>query len=155
MEYGVNGRIIAVTYRDQKPKLTRVQEILKLVDIELGFPAVPLHSRCIIYLACNDKEIMGICVAQPLQEANKLISDFGIDFCSSESYPVKCGISRVWVSGKHRRKGVGRKLLEAVKCNFIYGYRLSNYEIAYSAPTEMGKSFAAAITGKKDFYVYQ
>lgn len=123
--------------------------------MELGFAQISLHPSAIIYLACNNKEVMGLCVAQPLSEANKLISDFGIDFCSSETYPVKCGISRIWVNAKYRRKGVASKLIQAVKCNFLYGCRLNNDEIAFSAPTEMGKNFAEKVMGKKDFYVYQ
>lgn len=154
-EWGVSGRIIYVSNRDPKAKVLRAQEILNLADMELGFARIPLHPNAIIYLACNGKEVMGVCVAQPLSFANKLISEFGIDFCSSENYPVKCGISRIWVNAKHRRKGVATRLYDAVKSNFLYGYRMTNDEIAFSAPTEMGKTFAENVTGKKDFFVYQ
>ncbi|XP_063695534.1 N-acetyltransferase ESCO2 [Culicoides brevitarsis] len=154
-EWGVAGRVIAISNSDSKTKMNRAQEILRLADMELGFAQIPLHQNAIIFLACNNKEIMGLCVAQPQSEANKLISEFGIDFCSSETYPVKCGISRIWVNSRHRRKGVASKLFEAVKGNFMYGCRLNNDEIAFSAPTEMGKAFAEKIMGKKDFYVYQ
>uniref|UniRef100_A0A336KG68 CSON006352 protein n=1 Tax=Culicoides sonorensis TaxID=179676 RepID=A0A336KG68_CULSO len=154
-EWGVTGRVISISNLDSKIKVNRAHEILKLADMELGFAQIPLHHSAIIYLACNSKEIMGVCVAQPLSEANKIISDYGIDFCSSETYPVKCGISRIWVNAKHRRKGVATKLFEAVKCNFLYGYRMSTEEIAFSAPTEMGKTFAEKVTRRNDFLVYQ
>lgn len=89
LEWGVRGRIIAITTADTKNKVTKSAEVLKLADLELGFAPVPFDQRAITYLACNHHEIMGICLAQPLTEANKLISDFGIDFCSAETYPVR------------------------------------------------------------------
>lgn len=88
-EWGVGGRIIAITRLDSKPKLNKAEEVLRLADLELGFAEIPLGTQSITYLACNHNQIIGICVAQPQREANKLISDFGIDFCSTEIYDVK------------------------------------------------------------------
>ena len=35
--------------------------------------------------------------------------------CSTEPVPAKCGINRIWVLKSERRKGIARKLLDAVK----------------------------------------
>lgn len=154
-DWGIRGRIIAVTTLDTKNKMNKAMEVLNLADIELGFAPIPTNQRAITYLACNAKQIIGICIAIPLHEANKLISDFGIDFCSSEMYPVRCGISRIWVHGKHRRQGVASKLIAAVRKHFLFGGQLRMDEIAFSAPTEMGKLLAQKLCGRNDFYVFQ
>lgn len=47
------------------------------------------------------------------------------------------------------------KLMAAVQNHFIFGGRLTLDEIAFSAPTELGKQFAQKFFGRNDFLVYQ
>lgn len=71
-----------------------------------------------------------------------MLENIGIDVCSETSYPIKCGVSRIWVSRNYRKQGIGTKLINALKQNFIVGCVLTNKDIALSAPTEAGKEFA-------------
>ena len=41
------------------------------------------------------------------------------------------------------------------RCNFLAGYVVPRHELAFSQPTEQGRSFAAAYTGSQKLLVYQ
>ena len=41
------------------------------------------------------------------------------------------------------------------RCNFLAGYVVPRHELAFSQPTEQGRSFAAAYTGSQELLVYQ
>lgn len=45
-------------------------------------------------------------------------------------------------------------LLNAMRCNYMYGHILETHEIAFSAPTEAGRTFAAKYTGTEQFMIY-
>ena len=40
------------------------------------------------------------------------------------------------------------------RCNFLAGYVVPRHELAFSQPTEQGRSFAAAYTGSQKLLVY-
>ena len=41
------------------------------------------------------------------------------------------------------------------RCNFLAGYVVPRHQLAFSQPTEQGRSFAAAYTGSQKLLVYQ
>lgn len=41
-----------------------------------------------------------------------------------------------------------------MRCNYMYGHILETHEIAFSAPTEAGRTFAAKYTGTEQFMIY-
>lgn len=89
-QWGVNGRIIAVSQQESKAKLERVEEVLKIADSELGFPGnVKLHEKSMVYMAIGKSAIMGIVVVEPKKEAFKIVEENGIEVFSKETYPVK------------------------------------------------------------------
>uniref|UniRef100_A0A182K747 N-acetyltransferase domain-containing protein n=1 Tax=Anopheles christyi TaxID=43041 RepID=A0A182K747_9DIPT len=161
-EWDVTGRIIVVSQVDssRQPVLKKAQSVLEMVDSELGYATRgELPDGACVYLAIARSTVLGICVVQPLQLANRIICLEGlhgvpIDCYSSEFYPAKCGISRIWVAPKYRRKGIGRKLVASVRYHYIFGYAISVDEIAFGAPTEVGKLFAETICARKDFLVF-
>ncbi|XP_050080141.1 N-acetyltransferase eco [Anopheles maculipalpis] len=160
-EWDVTGRIIVVSQTDpNRQLLKRIQGVLEVVDAELGFSTHgELPEGACIYMAIARSTVLGLCVVQPVQYANRMICLEGlhgapIDCYSSEFYPAKCGISRLWVAPKYRRHGIGRKLVNSIRYHYIFGYTLSCDEIAFGAPTEMGKLFAESFAGRKDFLVY-
>ncbi|XP_065079477.1 N-acetyltransferase eco [Ochlerotatus camptorhynchus] len=158
-EWDITGRVLVIGMTAGKHKLQKVQEVLAVVDRELGFvEPCRLVMGSVVYLAVARGTILGICVVQPLQNANRLLTIEGtegsIDCCTMETYPAKCGISRVWVSPGFRGHGIARTLLTVMKSHFIFGYQMSYDEVAFSAPTEAGKRLAEAVTGRKDFLIY-
>lgn len=158
-EYGRN-RVVAVRPGDLKSWWTKALDVLKVVDKDLGFAESvvcdPDHSM--VYLYISDRSVIGCLLAVPVQKAHKMIETAaeaeGIDCCTAEEYPVKCGVSRIWVHRPHRKGGVGRQLMDCMRKNFMFGHILSLEEIAFSSPTVMGKVFAEHYTGRKDYYVY-
>uniref|UniRef100_A0A182M9I9 N-acetyltransferase domain-containing protein n=1 Tax=Anopheles culicifacies TaxID=139723 RepID=A0A182M9I9_9DIPT len=160
-EWDVTGRIIVVPQNDSnKQLLKKIHGVLEVVDSELGYAAQgELPNGACVYLAVARGTVLGICVVQPVQYANRMICLEGlhgvpIDCYSSEFYPAKCGISRLWVAPKYRRHGIGRKLVSSIRYHYIFGYTMTYDEIAFGAPTEMGKLFAESVSGRKDFLVY-
>uniref|UniRef100_A0A182YL34 N-acetyltransferase domain-containing protein n=1 Tax=Anopheles stephensi TaxID=30069 RepID=A0A182YL34_ANOST len=161
-EWDVTGRIIVVASQSEgnRPLLKRIRGVLEVVDAELGYAAQgELPNGACVYVAIARGTVLGLCVVQPVQYANRMICLEGlhgvpIDCYSSEFYPAKCGISRLWVAPKYRRHGIGRKLLNAIRYHYIFGYTLACDEIAFGAPTELGKLFAESFAGRKDFLVY-
>lgn len=76
------------------------------------------------------------------------------DMCSERCYPVKCGVAKIWVSQNFRKMGIATALMNALKKNFFFGYTLSNGDIAFSSPTEMGKAFAKKYFTTSNFMIY-
>lgn len=76
------------------------------------------------------------------------------DLCSERSFPVKCGVARIWVSRNFRNQSIATALMNSLKKNFLMGYVLNNNDIALSSPTEMGKSFAKKYFNTPNFMIY-
>lgn len=154
-QYGLD-RVILVT-SDNKSWWNKVLNILKIVDEEIGYTTEDHGVLCNlkVYLYIKNKNIAGCLVATKITHAYKmLISEPGIDICSEDSFPAKCGISRIWTHQRYRREGVASRLLESMRKSFYFGYYLSVDEFAFSAPTEDGKAFARKFTGKPDYLIY-
>lgn len=108
-----------------------------------------------IYFYIQHKQIVGCLVAEPITTAYKMLETVqDIDLCSETSYPVRCGISRIWVHKAHRRKKIGTALVNCLRFHFAYGGGLSLNDIAFSSPTAEGKVFASKYMGSPNFYVY-
>nr|CAH7739840.1 unnamed protein product [Callosobruchus chinensis] len=133
-----NDRIIQILPNDSKIWLKRVHDLMGT------------------FLYVKNRLIVGCIVAVPASQGFRMLPSGPNegDFCSETAYPVKCGISRIWVSSNHRRQGVGKALMDAVKTHFIAGYPLDNGDIAMSSPTQMGKSFASKYFGTQNYLVY-
>nr|CAI5835485.1 unnamed protein product [Callosobruchus analis] len=150
-------RIIQILPNDSKIWLKRVHELMGVVDRELGQYDAPFKAENTqIFLYVKNRLIVGCIVAIPASVGYRMLPSGPNegDFCSETAHPIKCGISRIWVSSNHRRQGVGKALMDAVKSHFIPGYPLDNSEIAMSSPTQMGKSFALKYFGTPNYLVY-
>lgn len=108
-----------------------------------------------MFLYIKNKIITGCLIAEPKTEAYKILSSFeDIDVCSRETFPIKCGISRIWVSQNSRRNGIASALMDCVRSNFCYGYILKREEMALSSPSELGKLFARKYFQTDKFFIY-
>ena len=74
--------------------------------------------------------------------------------CTSNKYPTICGVSRMWVSSKERRKGIATRLLNVIRHHFLFGYTIRKDQIAFSQPTSEGRLFVERYTGLSEFLVY-
>uniref|UniRef100_A0A1B0CSX5 Protein involved in establishing cohesion between sister chromatids during dna replication n=2 Tax=Lutzomyia longipalpis TaxID=7200 RepID=A0A1B0CSX5_LUTLO len=153
-EWGAAGRVICVQTTDSRAKVTRVENLLLLIDAELGAYPRPIPPKAIAYLAIAYNQIMGVCLAEPITTANRLVQSNGVDYFSEETFPAHCGIIKLWTALPFRGQGVARQLIRAVQVHFVFGHILSFDEIAFSSPTEAGREFAIKLTGRNNFLVY-
>ncbi|KAB0804640.1 hypothetical protein PPYR_01610 [Photinus pyralis] len=151
-----SDRIIKVVPSDPKAWLKKVKELLEVINRDLGYYEMPVsldNAQAFLYI--HKQVIIGCVIAEYQSVAYRLLSDnTGIDLCSETKFPIKCGISRIWVSQAHRRKGIATSLLNCLRANFVYGYIMGKDELAFSSPTDIGKSFAARYFNTPNFLVY-
>ncbi|NXN09730.1 ESCO2 acetyltransferase, partial [Indicator maculatus] len=168
-----DGKIVLILPSDPKYAIKKAEDVREIVDNELGFKQVPLScpARAKIYLfVSNEKMIVGCLVAEQIKQAFRVLSESGAvplspqleDLqqqqrawrCSTEPEPAVCGISRIWVLGPRRGKGIARRMVDIVRSTFMYGCYLNTQEIAFSDPTPDGKSFATKYCQTPSFLVY-
>lgn len=65
-----------------------------------------------------------------------------------------CGIRRLWVSGKHRRKGYASALVDCVIKHLFYLSEKNRPQVAFAEPTAAGAEFAVKFVGREDFIIY-
>lgn len=153
-EWGVDGRVLVVTFNDSKMKLKRIFDILSVADKELGYANIEYDKNCLFYIAVAEGTIKGICVVQSRSKAHRFIERENGDFCSEETYPVKCGILKIWVVPSCRRSGVAGRLIHAIRTHFVFGHILNFDEIAFSSPTFSGRNLFKKLTNRSDFLVF-
>lgn len=107
-----------------------------------------------MFLYIKNKSIAGCLVAEQRSVAHKKLEENGLDLCTEETYPIKCGVSRIWVARNYRRQGIGGTLMDCLKANFVFGSVLNNDDIALSSPTDMGKSFAKKYFKTDNYLIY-
>ncbi|NWS63451.1 ESCO2 acetyltransferase, partial [Chunga burmeisteri] len=166
-----DGKIVLILPDDPKYAVKKAEDVREIVDNELGFKQVSLScpAKTKIYLfVSNEKMIVGCLVAESIKQAFQVLSEPGAVpspgqdqlqhhrawRCSTEPEPAICGISRIWVFGPRRRKGIARRMVDVVRSTFMFGCYLSTKEIAFSDPTPDGKLFAMKYCQTPNFLVY-
>ncbi|NXC77274.1 ESCO2 acetyltransferase, partial [Anhinga anhinga] len=166
-----DGKIVLILPNDPKYAVKKAEDVREIVDNELGFKQVSLccPAKTKIYLfVSNEKMVVGCLVAESIKQAFRVLSDpeavpsLSWDIlqhhrawrCSTEPEPAVCGISRIWVFGLRRRKGIARRMVDVARSTFLYGCYLSTEEIAFSDPTPAGKLFAMKYCQTPNFLVY-
>ncbi|NWU56569.1 ESCO2 acetyltransferase, partial [Dromas ardeola] len=168
-----DGKIVLILPNDPKYAVKKAEDVREIVDNELGFKQVSLScpAKTKIYLfVSNEKMIVGCLVAESIKQAFRVLSEPGAALspeqeqdvlqhqrawrCSTEPEPAVCGISRIWVFGPRRGKGIARRMVDVVRSTFMYGCYLSTHEIAFSDPTPDGKLFATKYCQTPRFLVY-
>ena len=175
-------RIVAIHSSDATERLRKFVEAKAVVDKELGCtPELPSSWRAFLYLAPGSARMVGMAVAEPLSTAYRLVlpdvgavggeEGSGVDAMAATDaatdasrgevlrhdgvrQPAMCGISHIWVDESHRRSGVARQLVDAVRRNMATGFEVPTRMLAFSQPTTYGRAFAAAYTGTATFLVY-
>ncbi|KAH8372247.1 hypothetical protein KR093_010709 [Drosophila rubida] len=153
-DWGADGRIIRITEQAQPARLQRLNELVKVVDKELGFSSYIVPKTFVAFFAVRKQQIVGLCLVQPLERANRFIQVDGNDYFSEETFEASCGISRIWVSPLQRRRGIATLLLQAVQLHTVLGCEISRDKIAFSAPTDDGRALARHFSQNNNFLAY-
>ncbi|KAF7268614.1 establishment of cohesion [Rhynchophorus ferrugineus] len=156
-DFKQDGRIIRVLPTDSKIWLKKVNELMDVVKRDLGCYEMEHDiSESQVFLYVKNRTIAG-CVAAtvPREPGHRMLSTINnVAVCSEETYPIRCGISHIWVAKNHRRRGVATALLNCVKANFVFGHVLSDEDIAFTSPTEDGGAFAEKYFKTPNFLIY-
>lgn len=115
------------------------------------------RGRFKVYLYLDRGTCVGLCLAEKIERAYRVVDAFvdnapeevasifprSSSISTSETAEVALlGISRIWTSTSHRRKGIAAALLDVAKRNFFYGMEVPKEKIAFSQPTESGGQLA-------------
>lgn len=116
------------------------------------------RARFKVYLYLDRGTCVGLCLAEKIERAYRVIDASANDnaptkvgsllprsssISTSETAEVALlGISRIWTSTSHRRKGIAAALLDVARRNFFYGMEVPKEKIAFSQPTESGGHLA-------------
>ncbi|XP_021247729.1 LOW QUALITY PROTEIN: N-acetyltransferase ESCO2 [Numida meleagris] len=167
-----DGKIVLILPDDPKYAVKKAEDVREIVDNDLGFKQValscPAKTKTYLFVS-NEKMIVGCLVAESIKQAFRVLSEPSTAQspeqdalqqqqrawrCSTEPEPAVCGVSRIWVFGPARRRGIARRLVDVARSTFMYGSYLSTEEIAFSDPTPDGKQFATKYCQTPTFLVY-
>ncbi|CAA7015238.1 unnamed protein product [Microthlaspi erraticum] len=70
------NRIVLVLENDSPAHRNKVQEVVKMMEVELGEDWI-IHKHCKVYLLVSSQRIAGCLVAEPIKEAFKVIAPLG------------------------------------------------------------------------------
>ena len=124
--------------------------------------------RVFLYLAGD--RCIGLCLAERIRSASKVVDSSGEKISNQENGAVArsssiltetsqnlalLGISRIWTSKSHRRKGIASALLNCASNHFFYGIEVPKEFVAFSQPTESGGQLAEGWFGERTgWHVY-
>ncbi|KAJ8530223.1 hypothetical protein K7X08_037058 [Anisodus acutangulus] len=119
------GRIILVLDEDPPPQRNKVQEVVKMMEMELGDGWIN-HQLCKVYLFISSQRIwMSGSRAhkegknqstKSREEPDESIN--GVVLCEKEAVSALCGIRAIWVTPSNRRKHIASYLLDAARESF-------------------------------------
>nr|XP_002128351.2 N-acetyltransferase ESCO2 [Ciona intestinalis] len=153
----VDGRIVKILPTDPKFAQKKVEDILELIDSELGFSQNISTTRVSYLYVSDQQQVTGCLIAEQIKRGFPLLETMtssGMMSCSLQSTPVTCGVSRIWCHAPHRKRGVATRLMDALRCSFVLGERLNMNQVAFSDPTISGKSFATKYFKTPHFLTY-
>ncbi|KAI8998394.1 ESCO1/2 acetyl-transferase-domain-containing protein [Gaertneriomyces semiglobifer] len=166
------SRIVVVTENCSGHIQAKANEAVAVINGELGSVAECITPGSKIFLYISDhKRVVGCVVAEPIEKAFRVVSKtLAIDDSGKLRDNVQqngsvyvecnsvvqspCGISRIWVSKRNRRKGIASAMLDAIRVRFVFGCAIGKDELAFSQPTKAGKALAERYTDRVDFLVY-
>lgn len=110
--------------------LRRLKEARTLMDADLGDVAFPPEHSAFLYIS-EGARLLGCAIAEPIDGAYHALADApreglaetptaatsgGVLRHDGALQPATCGVSHIWVTSDHRRRGIGRVLLDALRC---------------------------------------
>ncbi|KAM0940420.1 putative transcription regulator GNAT family [Dioscorea sansibarensis] len=98
-------------------------------------------------------EVIKRCKLTKSRETDQWVN--GAILSEEKAVPALCGVRAIWVVPSHRRKGIGSKLLDAMRKSFCADKQLEHAECAFSSPTSAGHALATSYTRSMSFLVYR
>jgi len=157
-------RIDFCNFMRLKAKKPNILNCCALMDADLGsFVSTSDNDLCLetgqsLYCIVEQsaQNIVGCVVCEPRTFAYKIKCDCERDFVQRTETKRKChfGVVKIWVHPSFRQKGIGSKLLDAIRKNFIYGTQIETKHIAFCQPTRCGLIFAEKYCQTKEILVY-
>lgn len=158
----LDGKILIVQPGDPKFMWKKVDDVLSVVDKDLGFAdpgKIRNPDKSKVFMYVSDKKVVGFTLAESIENGFRIIPQeegpVNSYTCSTSPESVKVGVSRIWVTHDFRKRGIASKLVDSVRDFFILGSAIKQDEYAFSDPTLNGIDFASSYTNKKDFLVYR
>jgi len=131
---------------------------------------LPLFDRFKVYLYFQGNKCIGACLAERIWEAYSVLAPTAPSGQTSklpvaqqsssisinnQSDPAMLGISRIWTSNQHRKKGIATRLLDCASSDFLYGLKIDKDKVAFSQPTESGGNLARKwFSSQSGWHVY-
>ena len=152
-----------VSGEDSERWWEKVEEVREVVDNELGFSERSIRTRehTKVFMYVLNQRVVGCLIAEKTNKAYRIIpqkqqteGSSCLVCCSRDATKVWVGISRLWVLGAMRGKGIASALVDTMRCHMFNCHMLSKDQFAFSHPTEAGLNFAAKYMGRPDFLVY-
>lgn len=147
-----SGRLVAVKACDIPAWRRRVIEIDAFVSLCLSgdaFCLPPLRPSDTSWLAIFfvvDRSVEAYLLTELVFSAHiAKVSEDGIAYVNTNHPPVffsLCGVQKVWVASRWRRKGIASAMVDAARVNLLYGHVFPVDRVAFTATTPNGSQFA-------------
>ncbi|XP_021771305.1 protein CHROMOSOME TRANSMISSION FIDELITY 7-like isoform X2 [Chenopodium quinoa] len=117
-------RIVVVSNCDPPAQKKKVQEVVKMMEIELGDGWI-FHELCQVYLFISSQRVVGCLIVEPISTAHKLLSDSVqkiSDSASGKEVIAKANtlqFGTIFFQREVSRKGSTYKSLEAMDSNLL------------------------------------
>ncbi|KAI5960128.1 ECO1 [Candida pseudojiufengensis] len=141
--------------KSNKRQIGKIEKLLNMVNQELDASDDSKQwrdsnfERSKAFVVIINNKAMGLCTTDTVNEGKWMIFKNQKIVPNQQISGIKIGISRIWISPKWRRLGLGLKLLNYVCENSIYGQRLQSGQIAFSQPSSAGGKLAKSFNGVK------
>ena len=159
------GKIPILSVEDKKRREAKRR------GLRAGMTEQEKEDRFKVFLYLAKDKCIGLCLAERIHSASKVVGGSAVENAPKQGPTVTArsssittetspdlallGISRIWTSKSHRRKGIASALLDCARGNFFYGIEVPKEMVAFSQPTESGGYLAEGwFEEKTGWHVY-
>ncbi|ODQ66615.1 hypothetical protein NADFUDRAFT_12990, partial [Nadsonia fulvescens var. elongata DSM 6958] len=134
------------------PERKATEDLIELVNTELNAPRdrelwkskQSDNGAVLVYIA--DNRAVGLVVVERAFVGHWMSVDTG-EILDNGTFKIMLGISRIYVSKRHRLQGISTSLLNVMCCNFIYGIKIPRTQVGWSQPSATGGKVASRWAG--------
>lgn len=150
----IKRKILCVSKKTENSLFKKILELLSVVNTELGSAALTPDElgKTKIFVYLKDNETCGLISVEPVFLSNCMFNDESL-FLNENRMTI--GISKIWVSKKHRREGIATDLVESSRLFFFPEIKIEKKQVAFSHMTQEGLLFAKSYFKSNHFLVYK